>query len=169
MKYLIAIAVLISISGCATQQVIATPRTCQVVKVSDGDSITVNCGSGSERIRFCGIDAPEIAHRGKPAQPYGKEATDLVKRLLSRGQVKVVPVESDRYGRTVAELFVGNTFINAEIVKAGFGYEYKQYSKKCPNRLQIRSAEAIAQKNKVGVWNGGSYELPWDFRKRVKR
>ena len=37
----------------------ATPRTCDVVRISDGDTISVNCGSGIESIRFCGIDAPE--------------------------------------------------------------------------------------------------------------
>ena len=141
----------------------ANPRTCDVVRISDGDTVRVSCNGNVERIRFCGIDAPE------KKQELGKESTNYLKRLLGNGQVTVVPIETDRFGRTVAELFVGNTFINAEVVKAGYAYEYKKYSKKCPNRLQIRSAEAIAQKNKVGVWNGDSYELPWDFRKRVKR
>jgi endonuclease YncB( thermonuclease family) len=65
----------------------------------------------------------------------------------------------------VAELFVGDRFINAEMVKAGLAYEYRPFSGKFPNKLQIRNAEAIAQRNKVGVWDGGDYRMPWDFRR----
>jgi len=138
----------------------ANPRTCDVVRISDGDTVRVSRNGNVERIRFCGIDAPE------KKQELGKESTNYLKRLLGNGQVTVVPVETDRFGRTVAELFVGDRFINAAMVKAGMAYEYRQFSKKCPNKLQIRNAEAIAQRNKVGVWNGGNHQFPWDFRRK---
>jgi len=159
MKYLLAIALLIGTSITEIPKVIATPRTCEVLKISDGDTIRSNCQGTIERIRFCGIDAPE------KKQELGNKSTALLKQLLSGGKVNIVAIEKDRFGRTVAELFVGDRFINAEMVKAGLAYEYKKYSKKCPNRLQIRNAEAIAQRNKVGVWDGGNYQKPWDFRR----
>ncbi|AFY74794.1 micrococcal nuclease-like nuclease [Synechococcus sp. PCC 7502] len=166
MKYLAFIPLSLSIALVILAiPVQATPRTCDVIKVNDGDTIKVSCSGTIERVRFCGVDAPEIKHGNKPAQPYGKEATDLVKQLLKGGKVEVSRTGSDRYGRTVAELFLGNTFINAEVVRQGYAYEYKQYSQGCPHREQIRQAEDRAKANKVGVWDGGNYQFPWDFRK----
>lgn len=162
---LLAIALLIP--SCGFVQ--AAPRTCNVLKVNDGDTIRVNCGGNIEKIRFCGIDAPETRKGKTPGQPYGKESMDLVKKLLIGGKVEVSEIERDRYGRMVGELFVGDRFINAEIIKAGLAYHYAQYSKNCPNRNQIINAEAIAQRNKVGVWDGRSYQFPWDFRKENRR
>ncbi len=141
-------------------------KTCEVVKITDGDTIRVSCQGKIDRIRFCGIDSPEAAKRGKSAQPFSKEAKNLVKQLLSGGKVEITPLGRDRYGRTIGELFVGKTFINAEVVKAGYAYEYKAYSKTCPHKIEISNAEAIAQRNKVGIWDGGNYQFPWDFRKQ---
>jgi len=144
---------------------LVSPKTCDVVKINDGDTIRVSCQGKIDRIRFCGTDSPETARRGKSAQPYSAEAKNLVKRLLQGGKVEVTELGRDRYGRMIGELFVGTTFINAEVVKAGFAYEYKAYSKTCPHKIEIAKAEAIAQRKKVGIWDGGNYQFPWDFRK----
>lgn len=138
---------------------IATPRTCNVIRVTDGDTIRANCQGTIERIRFCAIDAPE------KKQQLGNKSTAFLKQLLSVGKVEMVPIETDRYGRTVAEVFVGDRNINAEMVKAGMAYHYAKYSRNCPSRQEIINAEAIAQRNKVGVWDGGNYQKPWDFRR----
>jgi micrococcal nuclease len=159
------IALLIFASGC--NMAIAQPqKICDVTKITDGDTINVSCSGVKDKIRFCGIDAPEIKHGRKDGQPYGRDAREFVRKLLDGGKVELVEVERDRYGRMVAELWLGKTFINAEVVRAGLAYDYKQYSKRCPHRDQIVNAEAIAQKNKSGVWDGArDYQLPWDFRK----
>lgn len=147
-------------------------KLCSVKRVSDGDTIAVDCDGQELKIRFCGIDAPE------KKQPLGMESKDYLAKLVDRKQVYVMAIETDRYGRTVAEIEVKgdkrndkgeliNTFVNGEMVKAGYAYHYKQYSANCPNRNVIADAEAIAQKNKVGVWSG-SHVKPWDYRRASK-
>ncbi|MGL5922408.1 thermonuclease family protein [Chroococcidiopsis sp.] len=144
-------------------------QTWQVVKVADGDTITVTQGDRKEKIRFCGVDAPERKHGNQPGQPLGNESKANLQRLIdeANGQVQLSFIESDRYGRQVAEVFAGNKFLQEEQVKAGFAYHYARYSGNCPHRDAIVQAEAIAQSNHYGVW-GGNYEKPWDYRKKNK-
>jgi endonuclease YncB( thermonuclease family) len=88
----------------------------EVVKVSDGDTITVRVNGREDRIRFCGIDAPEVGHEGRPGQLLGEESRERLRSLISAAgnQVIISPAEREpcgicgaaRYGRLVAEVFV---------------------------------------------------------------
>ena len=145
-----------------------------VKKAPDGDTITVVNSLQTLKIRFCGIDAPETKHGAEPGQPYGYEARDYLRSLLDKANRKVIvnKIETDRYGRTVAEIFTRvngvDTFINQSMVEAGFAYHYARYSDNCPNKNAIENAESIAKSKRVGVWSNPSLERPWDYRKRVK-
>ncbi|MHC5719193.1 MAG: thermonuclease family protein [Nostoc sp.] len=79
--------------------------------------------------------------------------------------------QSDRYGRTVAEIFSSKNGIeknfNEEQLSSGLAMVYPSYVKKCPNKLAFEKAEAIAQSKKLGVWNG-NYQRPWDYRRRQR-
>ena len=140
-----------------------------VMRVSDGDSLTVRQTDGSElKIRLCGIDAPERS------QPLGREATENLRSLVAEtdNQVQVVALEKDRYGRTVAEVFIvlknEEKMLNAEQLMSGNAYLYKEYVKTCPNRIPLETAEAIAQEKRLGVW-GGNYQKPWDYRRSKRK
>ena len=76
----------------------------EVVNVSDGDTITVRANGKEDRIRFCGIDAPEVSHGNKSGQPLGDESRQMLRSLIGAAgnQVIVSSVERDRYGRLVA-------------------------------------------------------------------
>lgn len=140
----------------------------QVVRVSDGDTITVRQGQREMKIRFCGVDSPE------KAQPLGKESKANLQRLVDEvgGKVSVVSIESDRYGRTVAEIFSSKNGVeknfNEEQLSSGNAYLYKQYAGKCPSKLAFEKAEAIAQSKKLGVWSG-NYQKPWDYRREQRQ
>jgi len=147
-------------------------KICQTTKVSDGDTITVDCDGEKLKLRFCGIDAPESK------QPLGKESKALMEKLVGGKQVFVRPIEKDRYGRTVAEVEVKsdrqndrgefeNLFVNGEMVRLGMAYHYKQFSSNCPNKEAIANAEDEAKSKKLGVWSG-NYEKPWDYRRSHK-
>lgn len=143
----------------------------KVIRVADGDTITVARDSRKEKIRFCGIDAPEVKHGKSSGQPLGKESQVNLQRLIDEAnrQVQISVVDSDRYGRQVAEVFtvLGNgkeKFLQEEQIKAGLAYHYAKYSSSCPNRDAIIKAEAIARKNHLGVW-GGNHTKPWEYRK----
>jgi micrococcal nuclease len=138
-----------------------------VIKVADGDSITVKTEAGTtEKIRLCGIDAPE------KAQPLGQESKRNLDRLAMNQSVAFYPVEQDRYGRTVADVFVlsqqQEIFLNQDQLTSGLAYHYAQYSGKCPQRDVLIDAEGIAKQKRLGVW-AGSYQKPWDYRKAQRQ
>jgi micrococcal nuclease len=133
-----------------------------VIRVADGDTLTIERNSTREKVRLCGIDAPE------KQQPLGRESKQSLEKMTLGKQVAFIPVEKDRYGRTVAEVFVLGTperFINGDLVQAGLAYHYAQYSDRCPNRDAIAQAEDIAQSKRSGVWASANSVKPWDYRK----
>lgn len=104
--------------------------------------------------------------------PLVIEVRDYLRSHLDKGngEVVLVPIEKDRYGRTVAELFLplGNgeeLFLNGEMVAAGMAWHYAQYSGSCPNKDVLVSQEAIALSQGLGVHKGGSVK-PWEWRKK---
>lgn len=131
----------------------------EVKSVSDGDTFTTTSG---DRIRLCGIDAPE------KSQPLGSESGDKLRSLLNSGQVMVSEIERDRYGRTIAEVFiVSSTEISAqeEMLKSGNAYLYRQYLANCPNARSFEDAEAIGRSQNIGIWSRSDLVKPWDYRK----
>jgi endonuclease YncB( thermonuclease family) len=101
--------------------------------IYDGDTLRVTDGQKETKVRFCGIDAPEKDQAG------GIEARDHLRSLIAQGDgsIGVVPIEKDRYGRTVADLFViraddSEIHLNSQMVMDGHAYHYAQYSDSCP-------------------------------------
>ncbi|TNC89299.1 MAG: hypothetical protein CSH49_07870 [Alcanivorax sp.] len=73
--------------------------TGKVVRVADGDTITILTSDKEQvKIRFAGIDCPERA------QPWGRNATEALKTVLTGEPVKVEVVDVDRYKRTVGRV-----------------------------------------------------------------
>ncbi|MBD3885407.1 thermonuclease family protein [Phormidium tenue FACHB-886] len=144
-------------------------QTMQLVpgSVYDGDTLQVTDGTQQIKVRLCGIDAPE------QDQAMGIAARDHLRSLLNQdnGEVIVVATDVDRYGRTVAELFVKRAgssseeiAINAQMVKDGYAYHYAQFSSSCPNGASLAALEAQAQAEHVGVWKEADAQRPWDYR-----
>ena len=107
-----------------------TKATLNMVKIKncyDGDTCTTESG---EKIRLARIDAPEI--RGKNADPLkAKASKEFINNLLSNKKVKIKRIDTDRYGRTVAEIFVEGTNIQKLMVQNGFAKIYRKYSFQC--------------------------------------
>lgn len=146
-----------------------------VVKVADGDTITVRRGTRKERIRFCGVDAPEVSRGSSPGQPLGKESKVNLQRLIDEagGKVQIVVVGNDRYDRKVAEVFtvLGNgieKFLQEEQTLAGLSLAYRDYLSDCPNANSILKAEEIAKENRAGVWSDSNTVPPWEYRRQQR-
>ena len=93
----------------------------------DGDTCTTVSG---EKIRLACIDAPEI--RGKNADPLkAKASRKFINNLLSNKKVTIKRIDTDRYGRTVAEIFIEGTNIQKLMVKNGFAKIHRKYSFQC--------------------------------------
>ena len=107
-----------------------TKANLNLVKIKncyDGDTCTTESG---EKIRLACIDAPEI--RGKNADPSkAKASKEFINNLLSNKKVKIKRIDTDRYGRTVAEIFVEGTNIQKLMVQNGFAKIYRKYSFQC--------------------------------------
>lgn len=105
----------------------AAPATAEsldarVVRVLDGDTIDVVIADRIERVRYIGIDAPEISHEGNVGEPGGAITTRLNRHLLASRRVRLeLDVETrDRYGRLLAYVWVGDMMVNAELVRQGY-------------------------------------------------
>jgi micrococcal nuclease len=92
------------------------------VRVVDGDTIYVRIGDRVEKVRYIGIDAPEVHHPMKGEEPGGRQALSVNRRLVANRHVTLeLDVQSrDHYGRLLAYVWVGEIMINAELVRLGY-------------------------------------------------
>lgn len=100
----------------------ATNVDAQVTRVIDGDTIDVNIGGKIYRVRYIGVDTPETVDPSQPAQCFGREASALNKQLVEGKNVRLEKdiSETDKYGRLLRYVYVGDLFVNAELVRLGF-------------------------------------------------
>jgi len=97
--------------------------TGKVVGIADSDTITVLNGKTPVKIRLYGIDCPE-----KGGQAFGNKAKQFTSDMVFKKQVQIEPMDQDRYGRTVAWVFVDGKNLCEELVAAGLAWHYKKYS-----------------------------------------
>jgi len=139
--------------------------TATVLSVGDGDTFRVQSQGKTITVRLACVDAPEMAQA-----PYGQAAAQRLKQLLPRGQRVVLSVvETDRYGRTVAEVYAGNTSVNLQLVKEGLAVVYPQYLKGCPGlRTPLLQAEQQAKQRRLQFWSQSQPMMPWDYRRQKR-
>ena len=138
--------------------------------VIDGDTIKIS----NNKIRLFGIDAPEKKQMCKKIflsisffsfekeYPCGVISTQKLKKLLNKNITKCYVKGKDVYKRKLAICFRNRLNINSWLVRNGHAVAYKKYSKK-----YLRE-EVEAKNDKRGIWQG-NFEMPWDWRKNVKR
>ena len=127
------------------------------VTVIDGDTIRL----GDVKIRFSGIDAPEInqtcvASEGKVA--CGKISRDLLIEKVTNNKISCTDEGKDFYGRVLGECFVNGESLSSYLVREGFAFAYRKYSNK------YIEDEEYAKFNKLGMWSM-EFQYPWDYRK----
>lgn len=120
--------------------------------VIDGDTLD----DKGERLRLIGIDAPEYkqqCRRDGLAWGCGQAAREALVKLVATGRVDCRGSERDKYRRLLVTCRIGETDINAEMVRRGMAVAYGGY----------RSEETAARASKAGLW-AGSFERPQDYR-----
>ena len=139
----------------------------KVFRVTDGDTITVTDGRAEKTIRLVGIDAPELSHKKrKPSQPYAQAATKFLAGLVLNKTVEIKEYGQDRYGRTLAVVFLGGKNVNLEMVKAGYAEVYRGTPAAGFDSAPYWKAEEEARAAKKGMWaQGGNYMSPREWRK----
>ena len=131
----------------------ATAELKVIAKVIDGDTIKLSDGT---KVRLHGIDAPERN------QPYGKEATRELNRLLG-SSAYVETTDIDRYGRTVAVLWTSSGVnVNLEMVCRGAAWWYEKYARR---DTKLRECQESARESNQGLWDGDPI-APWEWRRK---
>ena len=136
--------------------------TGEVVGVADGDTIAVIHQLEKISIRLYGIDTPE------KKQAFGNKARRYTNATVRKKSVKIVPIEQDRYGRTVAMVFVAGECLNEALIRDGYAWVYRKYCRKdfCGDWLRL---ESIARENRQGLWLDRNPTPPWEWRKQSKK
>jgi len=121
--------------------------------ISDGDTIVLE---GGERVRYNGVNAPEIAHEdhGKRAEPHGNTAKRFNIKLVKAKKVRLeFDIERrDRYGRLLAYVFLpDDTFVNVEMVANGVAYFLPGTVNNRYGKLLLKS-QRQAMSARKGMW-----------------
>ncbi|MDC0404501.1 thermonuclease family protein [Candidatus Pelagibacter sp.] len=132
----------------------------QTIKIVDGDTIHLN----GEKIRFTGIDTPELKQtclKEGVKDLCGVSAKQILIDKIGNNNVKCISDGKDQYKRTLAECFVNNESLSSYLVRSGYAFAYRRYSKK------FIPDEDYARINKIGIWSM-EFDYPWDYRKSKK-
>ena len=130
----------------------------QNVQITDGDTIKIN----GEKIRFSGIDTPEMKQtciENGIINPCGVTAKKILMDKISNNEVICISEGKDQYKRTLAECFVNDESLSSYLVRSGYAFAYRRYSKK------FIADEEYAKSNKIGMWSM-KFDYPWDWRKK---
>ncbi|MBI5746476.1 MAG: thermonuclease family protein [Nitrospirae bacterium] len=131
------------------------PESALVEEAVDGDTVRI---SGGKLVRYIGIDAPELRRKsgGKwiyDPTPFSKEAYEVNKRLVEGKNVRLEydKEKTDKYNRILAYLYVGDIFVNGEMIKTGLA----RASIYPPNEKYaglLINLEKDAKESKMGMW-----------------
>ena len=132
----------------------------QIIKIVDGDTIHLN----GKKIRFTGIDTPELKQtcvKAGVSDPCGITARQILIDKIGNNTVECIVEGQDQYKRSLAECFVNKESLSSYLVRKGYAFAYRKYSKK------FIVDEDYARINKIGMWSM-SFDYPWDYRKSKK-
>jgi len=137
--------------------------------VNDGDTIVLSDG---RRVRYIGINAPEVAHEDKKAEPLGDKARDFNKKLVFQKKVRLEfgRERYDQYGRLLAYVFLrSGVFANARIIGEGYAFFLPRSPNVRYNALLLRY-QRKAMSAKKGIWkNWKEKERNYIGNRRSKR
>lgn len=129
----------------------------RVVGIIDGDTFDVILDGKQTRIRMFGIDAPERR------QAFYRQSKETLSSLVFGKKVRIKKVNKDAYRRWVANVYLGDQWINQVMISKGMAWHFKRYS----SDRTLSNSEIQARNNKVGLWSSKAV-APWNYRKGFK-
>ncbi len=126
----------------------------RVDRVVDGDTLVVeDCG----RVRLIGADTPETVRPNHPVEPFGPEATDFTRQFLVDGDQQVRlqfdGPRTDKYGRVLAYVWVGDQMLNEELIRAGLARVRTDFPYSVSMKSRFRAAQTEAEAAGRGIWS----------------
>ena len=122
----------------------------KVKRVVDGDTIELE---EIGKVRLIGVDTPETKHPRKPVECFGPEASKFTKKMMEGkvARIKYGKKKTGKYGRVLGYIYLlDGTFLNAEIIKQGYGKAYLKYPFKYSQ--EFKEYEEVAQSHGKGLW-----------------
>ena len=149
-------------------------RVFAVVAVVDGDTIDVavpDRGSPTTRIRFWGVDTPEVGGISEPSMYYGPEASAYTETVLTAGEVRLLlsPTKTrGLYGRLLAYVYVESSgrMLNEELVATGHAYADWRFPH--PLKRRFKELETKARRQGIGLWSSVTPDLLPRWRRRME-
>ena len=132
-----------------------------VISIADGDTLTLLTANKERvKVRLAEIDTPE------KKQPYGQKAKQELASLAFNQDAQISVIDTDRYGRVVGRVVVDGLDVNAELVRRGAAWVYRDYLK----RPELIPLEAEARRQRKGLWALPAPERmpPWQWRKEQR-
>jgi micrococcal nuclease len=116
----------------------------KVVRIADGDTITILVDRKQVRVRLSTIDAPE---RG---QDFSQRSRQALADLVFCKEVRIETHGKDRYGRVIGDVFVGGKPVNEIMVREGWAWNFVKYSRS----PRLAELERQARAERRGLWAG---------------
>lgn len=125
----------------------------RVKRVVDGDTIVLETG---ERVRLLGVNTPEVSHRKKFVEAFGKDASEFTRRMVEGKLVRIeadLPAsKKDKHSRIFAYVFLEDgTHLNAEIIRQGYGFAESSWPP-LKYEYEFRRLEQEAREKRRGLW-----------------
>lgn len=163
----VAVAVVLCASACSSLPTPNAPTTharetppastpvelAFVQRVVDGDTFIALVGARRFRVRLIGVNTPETVKPNTPVQCYGPESSAYAKQLLTGKRVRLVyDVDRyDRYGRTLAYVYLGKTFFNLALVQQGYAV-VETVPPDIAHVGEFVAAQRAARAKRLGLW-----------------
>lgn len=128
--------------------------TGRVVGVADGDTMTVLVDREQVKVRLIEIDAPE------KSQAFGNKSKLALAAMVFGKDVEVETHGKDKYKRTLGRVVVNGLDANTEMVRQGYAWVYRKYSK----NPELLGVESEAREAKRGLWFDADPVPPWEWR-----
>jgi endonuclease YncB( thermonuclease family) len=136
---------------------VAAQITGKVVDITDGDTFKLLKKDSTQiKVRFHGIDCPESK------QPFSNVCKKYLSDLIFGKQVFLKNMSLDRYGRTLAIVFLDTINVNENMLSAGMAWHFKKYDK----NLKWSELENKARIERIGLWKDDNPIPPWEWRKK---
>ena len=140
---IVALAIVLALLATGCSKVNETAVL--VTRVIDGDTIEIE---GGYRVRYIGIDTPEIS------ESYYLKATEANRSLVEGKKIRLEKdvEDKDEYGRLLRYVWVDSIMVNAELVRLGYAYSYS-YPPNLKYQSYFLQMEKEAREHKRGLWN----------------
>ena len=127
----------------------------QVMRIIDGDTVEIEYEGALTSVQLIGVNAPETVHPRKPVEPYGKEATAFLQKLVLNRFVyfEFDGDKKDKYDRLLAYIYrdSDDLFVNVEIIRKGYGRTDARFPFKYMKLFEYHESQARTARK--GVWS----------------